>query len=140
MTTRVDVDAPPEAVWAVLTAVEAWPAFVPTVESLRRESPGGSGLGTDVRVRIKQPGMPALVWRVTEFDEGTSFTWTASSGGVTTTGGHRVTARPGGGSVLELTLDQKGPLAPLVRRILRARTRRYVRTEAHSIKARAESA
>ena len=140
MTPRVDVDAPPESVWAVLTAVDDWPDFVPTVQALHRESPSGTGLGPDARVRIKQPGMPPLVWQVTEFDdEGRSFTWTARSGGVITTGGHRVTESPGG-SVLELSIDQRGPLAPLVRAVLGGRTRRYVETEARSIKARAESA
>ncbi len=136
--TRVEIDAPPATVWAVLTAVDAWPSYVPTVDSLHRETPGA--LGPDARVRIKQPGLPELTWRVTEFDEGTSFTWTAKSGGVTTTGGHRVTARTGGGSLLELTLDQRGPLAPLVRTLFGGRTRRYIETEARSIMARAESA
>lgn len=136
VTVRVEVEAPPERVWEVLTAVGDWPGFVPTVDRLRPETPGPLGPGS--RVRIKQPGMPELTWRVTAFAEGTSFTWAARGGGVTTTGGHHVAPRRDGGSVLELSIDQRGPLAPLVRAVFGARTRRYVETEARSIKDRAE--
>ncbi|MDT0381559.1 SRPBCC family protein [Streptomyces sp. DSM 42041] len=137
VTTQVGIDAPPERVWEVLTAVGDWPDFVPTVDRLTVETPGPLGHGS--RARIKQPGMPALRWRVTAFEAGASFAWTARGGGVTTTGGHRVAPRPGGGSLLELSIDQRGPLAPLVRAVFGARTRRYVETEARSVKARAEA-
>lgn len=136
VTVRVEVDAAPERVWQVLTTVAEWPDFVPTVDRLHVETPGPLGPGS--RVRIKQPGMPELVWRVTDHTAGTSFTWTARGGGVATTAGHRVTGTRGG-SVLELSIDQRGPLAPVARALFGARTRRYVETEARSVKARAEA-
>lgn len=98
---------------------------------------GGLGLGS--QVRISQPGMRPLVWTVSEFEQGRSFTWTSSVGGVTTVGSHAV--HPLGGercSQLILGLTQRGALAPVVGLLLGRRTRRYVGLEAAGLKAAAE--
>ncbi|MDL4818075.1 SRPBCC family protein [Actinomadura opuntiae] len=132
----VDIDAAPETVWKLLKDVERWPdmtASMSRVELLDGPLPEGS------RARVRQPGMPAAVWTVTAFTENENFTWQSRSPGVTTTGGHEVRPRPSGGTTVRLTLDQTGPLAPLVALLLGSRTRRYVTMEANGLKTAAEA-
>jgi hypothetical protein len=73
------------------------------------------------------------------------FSWASKVIGVTTTGGHRLTPRPGcrgsGGHVrgeavtVTLTLDQQGFLARVVWRPTGSRNRRYVQIEAEGLEA-----
>ena len=67
------IDASPEAVWALATAVTDWPAYMPTVRSVERLDDGPLRLGASAR--IKQPGQPRAVWTVTRFEPGRTFTW-----------------------------------------------------------------
>lgn len=57
---------------------------------------------------------------------------------MTTVGTHVLTPRENGVSV-RLGIDQSGPLSPLVSLLAGGRTRRFVRTEAESLKRRCES-
>src|SRR4029450_3222856 len=96
------------------------------------------------RARVKQPGMPRLVWEVTEYVPGQVFSWASKAPGVTTTGGHRLVADPGGSGsggdgpgdsgTVTLTLDQDGFLASVVWRLTGSRSRRYVQMEADGVK------
>ncbi|MBF8193748.1 SRPBCC family protein [Nonomuraea sp. K274] len=135
--TGVTIDASAERVWRTMTDVTRWPEFTPTMTSLRRLDEGPLGAGS--RVRIKQPGIPALDWVVTELHPGTSFVWETSTGGVTISGGHALTPRDGGGVSLVLSITQTGLLAPLLTLLTGRRTRRYVRIEAESLKRRCEA-
>ncbi|MGW2727429.1 SRPBCC family protein [Streptomyces sp. NPDC001494] len=133
---RVDVEASPEALWRVIAEVERWPEFIVTmrrVERLDGKEPGPGSL-----VRIAQPRMPVLTWRITEWTPGRSFSWQSASGGVTTTGTHVVAPR-GHGSTLTLGIDQTGFAAPLVGLLTGRQTRRYVEVEATSLRSRAEA-
>ncbi|MFF9306862.1 SRPBCC family protein [Streptomyces sp. NPDC014777] len=134
--TRVDVEAAPDTLWRVVADVERWPEFLATMRHVERLGDEKLGLGS--LVRIRQPRMPVLTWRVTEWTPGRSFAWQSRSGGVTTTASHTVTPR-GDGSTLTLGIDQTGPAAPLVGLLLGRQTRRYVEVEAASTKRRAES-
>ncbi|MEV7131028.1 SRPBCC family protein [Streptomyces sp. NPDC093260] len=133
--TRVDVEASPEALWKVVADVERWPEFVVTMRRVERID--GKELGLGSLVRIAQPRMPALTWRITSWTPGRSFTWQSTSGGVTTTGTHVVAPR-GRFSVMTLNLGQSGFAAPLVGLLTGRQTRRYVEIEAASMKSRAE--
>jgi uncharacterized membrane protein len=135
--TGVTIDAPAGEVWRIMTDVTRWPEFTPTMTSVRRLDDGPFGAGS--RVRIKQPGIPALDWVVTELHPGTSFTWETTTAGVTIAAGHTIEPRAGGVSVV-LAVTQTGLLAPLLALLTGARTRRYVRLEAESLKRRCERA
>jgi uncharacterized protein YndB with AHSA1/START domain len=132
----IDIDAPAAAVWAVLSDVERWPEWTASVRSVRRERIGPLSVGE--RVVVAQPRLPVLTYTVTAVDEGRSFTWRSGSrlgGGV---GEHVLTPRVRGGCTATLRLTQQGPLAWLVGALLDRTARRYVRMEAHGLKARAE--
>ncbi|MEV0385190.1 SRPBCC family protein [Nonomuraea sp. NPDC050643] len=135
--TGVAIDAPAERVWQVLTDVERWPEFTPTMTSVRLMDDGP--LGTGATVRIKQPGIPRLDWVVTEFRPGVSFTWETITGGVTISAAHVIEPRAGGGVTVVLGVGRTGRLAPLLTLLGGRRTRRHVRVEAESLKRRCEA-
>ena len=133
--TSVDIDAAPETVWNLLKDVERWPdmtASMDRVEVLDEPFTLGS------RARVRQPKLPAAVWTVTAYDENRTFTWESRSPGVTTTGAHEIVPTPDGKSTVRLTLDQKGPLAPVFALLAGRLTRRYVVMEAEGLKTKAE--
>jgi len=114
---RVEIDAPIATVWAQITNVEDWPLWAPQMKRLEHLDPGALHLGSRVRVRPK--GLPANVWRVTEFEDGRLFTWESSLvPGLRLSGGHELTAK-GAGTSTEFWLDAGGPLGVLVGPILR---------------------
>ncbi|TDD19593.1 polyketide cyclase [Kribbella turkmenica] len=132
----VTVAAPPERVWAVIVDVERWPERIPTVESVQRLDDGPLALGS--RTRLRQPRLPEAVWTVTEFADGSSYTWKSKSPGVTVTAAHVVEPHAEG-SRLTLALTVSGPLSGIGWLMTRSLTKQYVETEAASIKSAAES-
>lgn len=135
--TTVDIDAPAERVWEVMADVERWPEWTASVVRAERLDDGPLRLGS--RARLKQPRFPPVLWEVTELEPGRSFAWTAKNVGLTSVGRHRVVARRDGGATVTLTLEQEGPLAPLLALLTAKLTRRYVDTEAQGLKRRCEA-
>ena len=132
----VTIAALPERVWAVVGDVERWPERIPTVDAVERLDDGPLAVGS--RTRVQQPRLPATVWTVTELADGSSFTWDSSSRGVTVTAVHVVEPHPDG-SRLTLALTVSGPLSRIGWLLSRSLTKRYVETEAASIKRAAET-
>jgi uncharacterized membrane protein len=133
---NIEIDAPSQLVWDVFSDVERWPEWTASVTSLVGRD--GSDLAVGRRFTIKQPGMQKLVWRVTEIDQGSSWTWVQRSPGVRVTARHYVTAQPGGCTLVRQQLEQRGVLGSLVGRLMVKKTRRFLELEAQGLKARAE--
>ena len=132
----VDIAAPPEHVWEVLTDVEAWPQWAPTVTSVRRLYDGPLREGS--RAEISQPRLPDTEYVVTEVVPGSSFTWVASGPGVRTTARHDAEPLPDGGTRVRLSVSQTGALGSVMGRFYRGLTERYLAGEANGLKARCE--
>lgn len=132
---RVDIDSPPSRVWAVLTDVERWPEWTTTMTRVQRLNGGAFDVGSTARV--EQPRLPTVVWQVVDCLPGRSFTWSAGAAGVTTDAAHEIEPR-GDGCTVRLAIHQRGPLAPVAGLLLGGLTRRYVDTEAASLKRRCE--
>ena len=133
----IDIDAPQQRVWEVLTDLEAWPQRIETVDVVELLTPAPIGEGS--RVRLRQPKLPEGTWEVTVWDAPSYFEWRQSSGGVATVAGHRVEALEEGGSRLTLTLDMRGLLVPVVGLLYKGLTNRYMTIEARGMKRAAES-
>jgi uncharacterized membrane protein len=133
----VEIAASPELIWSTLSDVERWPEWTASVSAVERLDTGDFGVGS--RARAKQPGMPPLVWEVTEYTPGEVFNWASKVPGVMTTGGHRLAPAQDGKVRVTLSLDQEGFLAPVVSRLTGSRSRRYVQMEADGLKRRSES-
>jgi uncharacterized membrane protein len=136
--TTIDIDAPQQRVWDVLSALEAWPQRLETVESVELLTP--APISTGSRVRLKQPKLAEGTWDITIWDPPTYFEWTQKSSGITNVAGHRVEALGAGRARLTLTLDMRGLLVPIMGRFYRELTDRYMNIEAEGMKRAAESA
>ena len=132
----VEISAPPDRVWAVMSDIEAWPEWTPTVTRVELLDPGPLAVGQ--RARVLQPRLPAAVWRITALEPGRSFTWVTRSPGVEVTARHSVEPS-GAGSRAHLALHFGGMLGPLVARITRRLNIRYLGLEAAGLRQRSEA-
>jgi carbon monoxide dehydrogenase subunit G len=132
------VAAEPARVWEVLSDLERWPERIPTYQELRRLDDGELRVGS--RAHVKQKGLAAGEWEVSELDEGETFTWTCRQPGVRLVGRHHVTPEPDGTSRLTLELEQNGWLSGAVTLFWGRKVREYVDLEAEALKDAAEAA
>jgi uncharacterized membrane protein len=134
----IDVDAPQQRVWDVLSDLEAWPQRIETVDVVELLTPAPIAKGS--RLRLKQPKLPEGTWDITVWDAPSYFEWIQKAGGITSVAGHRVEALGAGRARLTLTLDMRGPLIPIIGRFYKDLTNRYMNLEAEGMKRAAESA
>ena len=134
----IEIDAPQQRVWDVLSDIEAWPERIETVDSV--ELLTAAPITTGSRVRLKQPKLPEGTWDVTVWDAPSYFEWTQKTTGATSVAGHRVEALGDGRARLTLTLDMRGFFIATIGRFYRKLTNEYMNLEAENLKRAAESA
>lgn len=132
----IDIQAPPDRVWAAMRDIEHWSEWTPTVISIRPLDPGPLAVGT--RAIVRQPKLFPARWQVTELDEGRGFAWITRSPGILVTARHSVEGTTNGARAT-LSLDFGGPLGPLAARLTRGLSARYLDLEARGLKKRAEA-
>src|SRR5262249_42610315 len=130
-----EISRPSDLVWSVLVDVERWPEWTASITTLERLDRAAFGPGSCVRIR--QPKLKTMVWRVTEFQQGRLFTWKAQSVGVAVIARHTIQPNEYGCTVTH-TIEQEGWLVPLLRPFLIGLTKRYVHMEAQGLKNRCE--
>jgi uncharacterized membrane protein len=134
----IEINAPQQRVWDVLSDLEAWPRRIETVDVVELLTPAPITKGS--RVRLKQPKLPEGTWDITVWDAPSYFEWTQKTGGVTSVAGHRVDAMGEGRARLTLTLDMRGFLIPVFGGFYKGLTNRYMNLEAEGMKRAAETA
>ena len=130
----ITIDAPIEVVWSVFADVERWPTWASSFTSVELID-GPMRLGA--KARIRQPRLPTVIWEVTQWEPGRSWTWTARSPGARTEASHVLT-RVGDGTLAEQSITPSGPIGRLAAFMWRSLTRRYLAIEAAGLKQRAE--
>jgi uncharacterized membrane protein len=133
----IEIEAPQQRVWDVLSDIDGWPRRIETVETVQLLSP--APLTTGSRVRLKQPKLPEGVWDITAWDAPSFFEWAQTTAGMRSVAGHRIEALDAGRSRLTLTLEMRGLLVPMVALFYRGLTNRYMTLEAEGMKRAAES-
>jgi hypothetical protein len=136
-TISTDIAATPERVWQVMSDVERWAEWTPSVSRIRLL--GGGPLVPGTRVIISQPKFPPALWKLTELQPGREFAWVSTAPGMRVVGRHSVEPTPAG-SRATLSLELQGALGGWFGRMTRAITERYIRYEAHGLKRRSEDA
>jgi carbon monoxide dehydrogenase subunit G len=131
----VEIDAPPDQVWAVMSDVDRWHEWTPTIIRVRRRGSGPLAVGQWALVR--QPRLPPALWRVVSLDPGRGFSWVSSGPGFRVTGSHAVESAPAGTRVT-LALEIEGIFGPLMARLTGKLTEQYVALEGASLKKRCE--
>lgn len=131
----VDIAAPADVVWNVISDVERWPEWTASVKRVRRLGQGPFGLGS--RALINQPKFPPAVWKVIDLNEGRRFQWQSGAPGMWVVGDHSVTPTAGG-SRATLALHYSGLFGGLMSRMTRGITERYLAMEAAGLKRQSE--
>jgi len=131
----VDIRATPERVWAVMSRIERWPEWTPSVRRIEHLDRGPLAVGS--RARIRQPKLPPVTWRITSFENGRGFTWVTRSPGVSVTAHHVIEATPDGARAT-VSIQFEGLLGPLWGWLTRRLNERYLGLEATGLKRRSE--
>jgi hypothetical protein len=133
-TIGVDIDAPPERVWAVMSDVERWHEWTPSVTRIKLlDKPFAVGS----RALIRQPKFPPALWKVSSLEPVRGFTWTNGLPGLRVFAHHSVEASDRG-TRAALRLRYEGPLGRLLARMTTGITNKYLEYEANGLKARSE--
>jgi uncharacterized protein YndB with AHSA1/START domain len=131
------IAAPAGLVWKRIAAVTARPEWLPTVS--RVDAFASATLAVESRFKVLQPGLRPVVWTVTELNPGHNFIWEWSGPGLQLWANHTIETTPASGSQITLEFRFTGLLAPLMALAVGEITRRYLATEAASLKAHAEA-
>ena len=131
----IDIDAPSDVVWAVMSDGERWPEWTASVTSVRRLDKGPLRIGS--RALIRQPRFPPAVWTVTTLEPGHRFVWKSGMPGMWVYGDHSA-APVTHGTRATLRLSYDVLLARIMGRMTHGITNRYLDMEAAGLKRRSE--
>lgn len=128
---------PAEPLWAAMSDVTSWPAWLDTVTAVTPLEPGRPA-EVGAAYRLTQPRLPEMVWRITDWQPGRRFVWQSRRPGIVSTGTHALEAT-GSGTRLRLTMAFTGPLAAPAGWFMGRVSRDHVEREAAAVVARARS-
>lgn len=132
-----ETDLPAEPLWAALSDLPSWPAWLDTVKALTPLEPGRPA-EVGAAYRLDQPRLPEMVWRITRWEPGRGFVWRSSRPGIVCTGTHALEATTSG-TRLRLGMTFTGPLSVPAGWFTGRVARTYVEREAEAVVARARS-
>lgn len=132
----IDINAPAERVFDVMTDVERWHEWTPSVTSVKLQQPAPLAVGG--RALIRQPKFPPALWTINAIEPGRSFKWINRAPGLLVTAHHGATPTPTG-SRATLSLAYEGIFGGLLAWMTEGITKRYLDMEARGLKARAEN-
>jgi len=131
-----DIQAPAGRVWAVLSAVEAWPQWMPTVSSVEPLLEASLEVGR--RYRVIQPKLRPMVWTVSIVETDRRFEWRARSPGMELVADHVIESSGPAAARVRLRFEFKGLVGIVLGAVFGTLTRSYLSQEARALKCRAE--
>ena len=111
----IDIAAPADRVWQVLSDVPRWPDWTDSIETVEG-MPASPGVGAEAVVKAR--GQASARWRVTEWNPGHNFTWVTSVRGTKTIGEHAIEPLDAGHSRVTLAIDARGFAAALFKPLI----------------------
>jgi hypothetical protein len=132
----IEIAASPARVWTVMSDVERWHEWTPSITSVERLDSAPLALGS--RARVKQPKLAPATFVVTEWQPERGFDWVTRNPAVTAVGRHWIQPIASGVRVT-LSVEFSGPLAGLIAWLYGGLTSRYVQMEAEGLKKRSEA-
>lgn len=133
--TTIDVSAPPERVWSIVSDIERWHEWTASITSVEKLDSGPLRVGS--RARVRQPKLLPAVFDITRWEPLGGFEWVTRSGGVSAVARHALEPIAAGTRV-RLSVTYGGLLAPLVAWFAGNLTERYLEMEAAGLKQRSE--
>jgi hypothetical protein len=136
---RVGIQAPPEAIWAVLSDIEGWRAWNPIYPKAEGALRIGAPLTLELALRDRKPQTIRPV--ILDWIPNEQIHWrlTALGGLVRTTRFLEIEQLTETGSIFANGEVFDGPLAPIVLRSLRGAVRHGFQTMGEALKARVEA-
>jgi len=131
----VDIDAPPDTVWAVMSDVERWHEWTASITSVTRLDQGPLVVGS--RAHVRQPKLRPADFVVTDLVPTREFTWVTRSPGIDATARHAVTPI-GGRTRATLSVRFEGLFSAAVAWMFGKLTNEYLGLEAAGLKKRSE--
>lgn len=108
--TSIEIDAPIETVWNLVSVFEHWPLWGPTIKAVDSEAPA---VAAGVTGRVKTIAGPWLPFVITEIEPGRSWHWNVAG---TTATGHYVSDLGNDRTLLKFTVPSLFALYVLVLR------------------------
>jgi len=133
----VEIHAPLDHVWRVLTDIRRWPEWTASMRAVHLLQPGPLDVGS--RVRLKQPRIPAATWRITRYEPSVRFDWETQLPGVGLRAAHVLTETGNGRVLLGLSVELAGPLVRVLGRQMDTTARRNLELESAGLKAAGEA-
>ena len=134
----IQIDAPTAVAWRLLSQVDQWPRWLPTVSQVKPLGPGTVEPGA--RFVVHQPKLMPATWVVTDVVPPQSLVWEARSPGVRTRASHALTPLGPQRCALELHFAFSGWLGTPLGLLFARLTRAYLTQECAALKAAAERA
>ncbi|MCL4239938.1 MAG: SRPBCC family protein [Dehalococcoidia bacterium] len=131
----IHINASPDRVWDVISDIDRWPEWTPSVLTVKKVTEGPLAHGTTARVHAK--GTPESTWTVSESLPPKSFTWGTKVRGAATTAGHVIEPTDSGAKVT-LSLEVRGIAATLFKPFLAKGISENLRLEAEGLKRQSE--
>lgn len=132
----IDINAPAARVYEVISDIDRWHEWTPSIGSIKRLDGDGFALGK--RVLVRQPKLPPAMWTISTIEPGRGFAWVNRAPGLRVTGHHFVEPT-NSGSRATLALSYDGIFGGLLAKLTEGITKRYIEMEARGLKARAEN-
>jgi uncharacterized membrane protein len=133
----VEIHAPLDHVWRVLTDIRRWPEWTASMRAVHPLQPGPLSVGS--RVRVKQPRIPTATWRITRYEPSVRFDWETRLAGVGLTATHVLTETDNGRVLLGLSIELAGPLVRILGRQVSTTARRNLELESAGLRAASEA-
>lgn len=130
-----ETTASAETVWQVLTDLDRWKDWTPTI--LEIVPLGERSLEAGARYRVTQPGLKPAVYEVSASVPNENFTWMQKIPGGSLIASHVIRAT-GESTEVELAFYSEGWAATVVATFLSRKIREFVATEARGLKAQCE--
>lgn len=136
LTVTQSIAAPSAHVWSILSDIERWTEWTPTITRIERLDRGDIEIGS--RFRIAQPKLRPTLWTISEWKPGERFTWTSRAPGFRAVAEHALSAGTNGCSV-RLAVRFEGVFARLAARLYGRLTLQYMQLEADGLRTRSEA-
>ena len=127
--------AKPETIWLILANLSHWKDWTPTVLDIAPLD--GESLQVGARFRVSQPEIKPAIYEVTACVPNEGFTWVQKISGGGLFASHTIRVKDGSTNV-ELSFFSKGLFAAAAATLFSSKIRKFVYTEARSLKERAE--
>ena len=134
--TSVEIAVPVARVWQVMSDVDRWHEWTPSITNIERVD--GAPFEVGMRATVRQPKLPRATWTVTALEPGRSFAWVSTAPGVRMVAYHQVDP-VGVASRATLVLECGGVLGRVIGYLTRRISERYLGLEASGLKARSEN-